>query len=98
MIATSATLKIPVRIGPIPILIKSTTKPLRMMRSIKLPTPPAKTNETASTTEKFPGFDNSAKANAPERRKHIPTVNIECRKTSGREAPKLRKPPQLYVS
>ncbi len=38
-IATSATLKIPVRTGPIPRLIKSVTVP-RVARSIRLPRPP----------------------------------------------------------
>jgi hypothetical protein len=83
IIATSAILKIPVQIGPIPTLRKSTTVPSCNMRSIKLLTPPAINNDIASIAEKVPDFDKRAKINAPKSIKQVATVNIACLKKSG---------------
>ncbi len=52
MIARSATLKIPVRTGPIPTLTKSTTRPACSHRSIQLPRPPPMISASASRTER----------------------------------------------
>ena len=91
MIATSATLKIPVRNGPTPTFMKSTTLP-RATRSTQFDAPPANTRQTPISRHPCQRR-RTATPTITSKRRPVPVVNSVIRTASGQSAPSPRNPP-----
>jgi len=91
MIAMSATLKMPVRSGPTPMLRKSITLP-RTRRSTQFDAPPARTRlvpiKSHPRHRKRTAAPNNVRSMTP-----VPSVNRAVRAEEGKLAPRLRNPP-----
>ena len=91
MMAISATLKMPVRRGPIPTFMKSITTP-EVIRSKRLEAPPATNSATPSRAR--PGQRPRMATTATATKSNpFPTPKTAVRTAGGQSAPKLKKAP-----